>query len=256
METTAPQVTPAPSEEETQLHDSFRITNPLEIGGVLRHMATRGDFLTVYFSNGTRQLVTRLLKVDVPSRGFYFDWGGVESESRALLAAKRALFVGVPEGIQVHYSVADVTEVEYENYPAFYATFPENLVRLQRRDYFRVKTPILDPYQCTIHYPDDTQTIKTSVFDLSLGGVGLRSNAQAAAEIPKGTMLMHAEIELRDQGTVQVDLEVCTTRTVPLAKGVEHHLGCRFVALSRTAESRLQKVITQLELNRKALSKG
>lgn len=256
METTELQVTPAPSEEDAQLHDSFRISNPLEIGGVLRHLATRGDFMTVYFANGQRQLVTRLLKVDVPARGFYFDWGGIESESRALLAARRAMFVGVPEGIQVHFPITDVAEVEFEGYPAFWSGFPEHLVRLQRRDYFRVKTPILDPYMCTFDFPDEAQKLRMSVFDLSIGGVGLRSKSPLAADIPKGTMLMQVEMELRDLGPVQVDLEVCSQRTVPLAKDVEYHLGCRFVALSRIAESRLQKLITQLELNRKALVRG
>ncbi|VVD84087.1 flagellar brake protein [Pandoraea terrigena] len=255
METTEPQVTPAPTDNETQLHDSYRITNPLEIGGVLRHLATRGDFMTVYFANGQRQLVTRLLKVEPQARGFYFDWGGVEAENRALLASKRALFVGVPEGIQVHFPIGDAQEREFEGYPAFYAPYPETLVRLQRRDYFRVKTPILDPYPCTIKFPDDTP-MRLSVFDLSLGGVGLRTKADAAAEIPKGSMLMHVEIELRDYGTVQVDLEVCAIRSVPLAKDVEYHIGCRFIALSRTAESRLQKLITQLELNRRAFARG
>ncbi|GAB3625297.1 flagellar brake protein [Pandoraea terrae] len=256
METTEPQVVPPPSEEDAQLHDTFRISNPLEIGGVLRHLATRGDFVTVYFANGQRQLVTRILKVDIPARGFYFDWGGVEKESRALLDSKRAMFVAVPEGIQVHFPCLDVAEREFEGYPAFYASFPEHLVRLQRRDYFRVKTPILNPYQCKVQFPDEQQFVRMSVFDLSLGGVGLRSKLPIVAEIPKGTMLMQVDMELRDYGTVQVDLEVCSLRTVPLAKDVEHHLGCRFVALTRAAESRLQKLITQLELNRKALVRG
>ena len=177
----------APQDESG--HD-FGRRNPLEIGVQLRNLVNRGDFLTVQYAGG--QLVTRLLDVDVRGRTFTFDWGALSEQNKGLLAAPRCQFHAAPDGVRVEFATGTPRETRFEGLPAFEADFPEVLFYVQRREYFRVDAPILDPYVCTGRLPEG-DTFRFEVHDLSLGGVGMRTYRRTRGRIADG----HAPARLR-----------------------------------------------------------
>ncbi len=52
----------------------YQLTNPLEIGAVLRQLVLRGDNVTIYFAHGRQLMLSRLLAVDVPSASSCSTW--------------------------------------------------------------------------------------------------------------------------------------------------------------------------------------
>ena len=179
--------TDAPGQPHATLDESapdFGRRNPLEIGVQLRNLVNRGDFLTVEYAGG--QLVTRLLDVDVRGRTFTFDWGALSEQNKGLLGAPRCQFHASPDGVRVEFATGTPRETRYEGLPAFEADFPEVLFYVQRREYFRVDAPILDPYMCSGRLPEG-DTFRFEVHDLSLGGVGMRTTDERVAELPMGT---------------------------------------------------------------------
>jgi len=123
----------APDERASE----FGRRTPAEIGVHLRNLASRRDNLTVQYAGG--QLVTQLLDVDLRRRVFTFDWGSQPEQNQGLLAARRCLFQAQPEGVRIEFSIGTPREVRYEGMPAFEADFPEVLVYMQRREYFRTR---------------------------------------------------------------------------------------------------------------------
>lgn len=229
----------------------FGRRNPLEIGVQLRNLANRGDFLTVQFKGG--QFVTRILEVDVRARTFIFDWGALPEQNRGALAAPACTFRASPEGVRVEFSTATPSETRYEGFPAFEAAFPEVLFYVQRREYFRVDAPVLDPYFCRGTLPEG-DTFRFEIHDLSLGGIGLRTTDQRVTELPMGVTLPDVEVNLSGHGTLSVDLELVSMRSTELPNGVKRfQLGMRFVSLQGSAENTLQRIITQLEMKRRSL---
>jgi c-di-GMP-binding flagellar brake protein YcgR len=211
--------------------NDFGRRNPLEIGVQLRNLVNRGDFLTVEYAGG--QLVTRLLDVDVRARTFIFDWGGVSNQNTGLLAAARCRFHAAPDGVRVEFGVSTPRETKFEGMPAFEADFPDVLFYVQRREYFRVDAPVLDPYVCTGRFPGG-DTFRFEVHDLSLGGVGMRTSDERVAELPMGMRFEDCELVLGALGRLSLDLQL-----------VSH--------LPGSAENTLQRLITQLEMKRRSL---
>ncbi|MGF6779455.1 flagellar brake protein [Paraburkholderia sp. GAS334] len=231
-------------------HD-FGRRNPLEIGVQLRNLVTRGDFLTVQYKGG--QLVTKILDVDVRARTFTFDWGGLPEQNAGLLAAPRGRFHASPDGVRVEFSTPTPRETEFEGRPAFVAEFPEVLFYVQRREYFRVDAPVLNPYVCKGKF-EDGSPFRFEVHDLSLGGVGTRTTDERVAELPMGAMFPDCELILGALGTLHLDLELVSHRAMTQPNGaVRYQLGFRFVTLPGNAENTLQRLITQLEMKRRSL---
>ncbi|GAB6847267.1 flagellar brake protein [Paraburkholderia kururiensis] len=236
--------------EADDAHD-FGRRNPLEIGVQLRNLVNRGDFLTVQYKGG--QLVTRLLDVDVRGRVFTFDWGAVEAHNNGLLAAPRSQFHASPDGVRMEFSTPTPRETRFEGLPAFEADFPEVLYYVQRREYFRVETPLLEPYLCHGRFPEG-EPFRFEVHDISLGGVGMRTTDERVVGLPMGVTLMDCELALGPQGTLSLDLQLVSHRMFDLPNGSQRYqLGFRFVTLPGSAENTLQRLITQLEMKRRSL---
>ncbi len=243
----------SPSEGDDDVPDYGR-RNPLEVGVQLRNLVNRGDFLTLQYKGG--QLVTRILDVNPRERTFVFDWGALPDQNRDVLLATNCHFHASPEGVRVEFKTGTPTRTEFEGRPAFEAAFPEVLFYLQRREYFRVDTPVMEPCVCRGTLPSG-ERFTFQVHDLSLGGLGLRTTDERAAELVMGAHLHDVELDLRAYGRLNVELGLVGLRFVDQPNGERrYHLGFRFEALPGSAENSLQRYITQLEMKRRALARS
>ncbi|PXW22368.1 flagellar brake protein [Paraburkholderia caballeronis] len=239
--------------DEDDGHDYGR-RNPLEVGVQLRNLLNRGDFLTLHYRNG--QLVTRILDVDVRGRTFVFDWGALPEQNRDLLNVEFCQFRASPDGVSVDFRTPAPQQTQFEGRPAFVAPFPEVLFYRQRREYFRVDTPVFEPCMCSGELPHEGGHFDYEVRDLSLGGVGLRTTDERVASLVVGSEIPGATLELRTVGKLSVDLCLVALRVIDQPDGVRrYHLGFRFDSLPGTAENTLQRYITQLEMKRRALAR-
>ncbi|ACC72127.1 flagellar brake protein [Paraburkholderia phymatum] len=229
----------------------FGRRNPLEIGVQLRNLLNRGDFLTVQYKGG--QLVTKILEVDVRERTFTFDWGALAEQNRGLLSSPEGHFHATPDGVRVHFVTHTPRETTFEGRPSFEADFPEVLYYVQRREYFRVDAPLLDPYICRGRLPDG-EGFRFEVQDLSLGGIAMRTSDERVTSLEHGVQLLDTEVTLGALGTLQLDLELMSNRIIELPNGTQRYtLGFRFLSLPGNAENTLQRLITQLEMKRRSL---
>jgi c-di-GMP-binding flagellar brake protein YcgR len=231
----------------------FGRRTPLEVGVSLRNLANRGDFLTAEYAGG--QIVTRLLDVDVTAHSFIFDWGGVAEQNRVVLAAPTLIFHAAPDGVRVEFTTGTPRETTFEGRPAFEVDFPKVLYYMQRREYFRVEAPVLDPYICSGMLPSG-ERFRFEVHDLSLGGVALRTMDERVADLEMGITLTDVELHFSVPGKLTLDLRLVSHREQTTAKGDRRFtLGFKFVSLPGSAENTLQRLITQLEMKRRSLAK-
>jgi flagellar brake protein len=239
--------------DEGEIPD-FGRRNPLEVGVQLRNLANRGDFLTLQYRGG--QLVTRILEVDPRARTFVFDWGALAEQNSGVLETAQCQFHASPDGVRVEFTTLTPRRTEFEGRPAFEASFPDVLFYVQRREYFRVDTPVLDPCVCRGTLADG-ERFAFEVHDVSLGGVGLRTNDDRAAAIVNGEVLADVELDLRAHGKLRVDLALVVMRFIDLPNGERrYHLGLRFESLPGSTENSLQRYITQLEMKRRSLARA
>jgi flagellar brake protein len=242
------------SDIERRAEDQARFLRltPSEISIVLRMLVQRGDMLTV--ASATGQIVTQLLEVDAREKRIVFDWGGVEEDNRKLLAASQLNFKAAPDGVRTEFNTDGPQAVEFEGRQAFEVPFPDKLYYFQRREYFRVPAPMLDPYIAKGKFPDGA-VFRCEVQDVSLGGIALRTDAARLADIEIGTVFSDVTLDLGAGGTLSVDLELVSPRTITTVNDtVRYVVGFRFTRLSGAGESVLQRLITRIEAKRRSLS--
>lgn len=230
--------------------DDFRITHPKEIGSVLRQLMDRKDFLTVEFSNRPHRIVTRILEVDQNAGHFIYDCNDEQIYNRRLLESEENYFSATQDGIRVQFVSGRPEQHEFDGAFAFRSQLPESLYRMQRREFFRAETPLMEPYRCTANLPDKRQVV-FDIFDLSLDGVGLRSKDPTLGGLPIGTVLSKAVLDCRKRGMMETDLEITYLHNIRGHNDPIYHFGCRFENFPKSKETDLQRMITYLELARR-----
>lgn len=246
----APDADDAPN-DATDVDLDYRQQDPLQISMSLRTLMTRRDRMTVEF--GERQYIAHVLAVDPRTATFMFDYGNVEADNEALLDADELTFRSLPGALHTHFTTGAASKVRLDKRPAFEARFPTTLFYVQRREYFRVPTPVVDPF--VAHGPVVAgTTFKLELQDLSLGGVALRTYEASFSSLEIGSVLHDVALELGDFGSLSVNLEIISPRQSTSETGeIRYVISCRFVERSAVAERVLQRVIMQLETQRKAL---
>jgi c-di-GMP-binding flagellar brake protein YcgR len=235
----------------SEIHPDFAQQHPLQIAVCLRKLMSGGEFMTVEFCG--RHIVTQVLDVDSRNARFVFDAGSVAADNHALPVANRLVFRSLPGGVRTEFTIGRAEPIVFDGRLAYEASFPEVLYWVQRREYFRVQTPMLDPYTAAGRYAEG-DSFRVELQDLSLGGVALRTADARFGALQAGDILQDVTVRLGDFGTLKLDLEIVSPRKTLSAAGEPRFvMGCRFVALPGPAERMLQRTITQLETKRQAL---
>ncbi|CUA81958.1 MULTISPECIES: flagellar brake protein [Gulbenkiania] len=242
---------PPPEENGPDLDLSrYTLKNRLEVAYHLRTLVQHGDAITVFANRGQDFLLSRLLSVEDDQ--LVFDCSADESANQKLLLSERNVFVAAPDGVKTQFSTPAARRIQFEGRPAFATALPDEAIKLQRREFFRIQTVAAPPVVCVIgDFPGGRQAFP--LFDISLGGVAL-TVPPTGAGFEKGTCYQACRIDLGSFGTLDVTLEVRHHLRDTLRSGQERlRVGCAFVALPTAMENRLQRFVANLERERRAL---
>jgi c-di-GMP-binding flagellar brake protein YcgR len=157
----------------------------------------------------------------------------------------------VLEHIRVLFFAEKVEACQYKGIAAFGIAIPDTLIRLQRREYFRVPTPAAAPLRCTFPLigPDGSPVAKHVVLgsrNISNGGIAIIDDG-GHLDDTAGLVYRHCTVDFPGS-PVTVSLEVRNSQPIPLADGRQGRLiGCRFVDMSSAMLALFQRYILKLE---------
>lgn len=219
----------------------------------LRGLIKRGERVSVNFHNGDMSFLTVLIDISEDHNSLYFDVSGSEETNRAFLKSGHCVFIANAEGIRHQFSAEQAREAILRGDRVFAVPLPESLLRLQRREFFRLELPTANPYICRIRRgtPQEKALV---MHDISVGGIGALSHE--AIEFEEREILQNCWIDLRDTGTLAATLEIRHTIAFETRTGKPMwHIGCRFVKLSSLNETLIQRFMSRQQAERKALAK-
>jgi c-di-GMP-binding flagellar brake protein YcgR len=179
--------------------DKHRISSPKEIKFVMQYISEKGNRVALYYDQENNFILTTLLAVD--DTGMWLEQSHNNVENRNVVESNRLIFVSSHLQIKVQFSVNKANSVLYQGSPAFYLAFPDRLYRLQRREYYRLMTPVTNPLHCVIT-KDSTPAMKPREFiimDISCGGVGLTCT-ETDTELVPGQSYSDCQIDLPELG--------------------------------------------------------
>lgn len=230
------------------------LRNPREIIFLLRDLVKRGERISVLFQEGRQSFLTVLIDVSEEKKQLYFDIGGSDETNRAFLKAEQCTFNTFVESIRIQFSVQQCREMTLRGERVFAAPLPKSILRLQRREFFRLQLPTTKPFNCRIRR-GTPQEENHPLYDISVGGIGIHS--AKPIDFTQLEILENCWIDLHDKAMLNVTLEVRYVNALESRTGKPlWHLGCKFINLSPLNETLIQRFMARIEAERRALSAG
>src|ERR1035437_3734564 len=234
--------------------DSERCTlsSRREILFQLRNLIRQNVRVSISFDEGRQSFLTVLIDVSEEESELYFDIGGSEETNRAFMKTERCLFATVVGGIRLQFSAKKAHQTSVDGEQVFAITLPENMLRLQRREAFRLQLPSSKPYLCRIRRGSFEETA-LPLYDISVGGIGIQVTEPLAYEPME--RLENCWIDLHDSGMLTVTLEVRYVMSNESRTGKKlWHMGCRFVKPPPVNETIIQRFMARIEAERRILA--
>lgn len=232
--------------------DKHRLTSAKEIEFVLRYIAEKGVRVALYYGNANDFILTTLLDAD--NKGLWLEQSPNDQDNRRIAESNKLVFVSSHLQVKVQFTAHQVSAVVHQGYPAFYLPLPDSLYRLQRREYYRLIAPVIEPLRCVIATGSQPkkQPCEFTIMDISCGGIALTC-AETDTELVPGESYPDCRIDLPEVGTINGTVEVKTLALLTSASGDIHkRAGCEFKSLDGQSTIMLQCYVTDMQRAAKA----
>ncbi|KAF1047561.1 MAG: Flagellar brake protein YcgR [Herbaspirillum frisingense] len=237
----------------------YRVHSRREIVSLLTSMMKKNQLLSLLIKGGSESVITSILEIDEDDDTLIIDAAPSAMLNENIVASNRINFEALYNSIRITFAVDKASKVEYQNRPALKIDIPASLVRLQRREFFRIPTPIAKPLRCTfrVTQPDGSFiTIITLLNNISAGGVGITDEKKILPATP-GAIYEDCQLELDSNTLVSVKLQIRDCKEFKLTNGkTVNRFGCQFVDIPRAVLGAIQRFITKLEREQNAKASG
>jgi c-di-GMP-binding flagellar brake protein YcgR len=152
--------------------------------------------------------------------------------------------------VKIQFRLGPCERTTFEGTDAIKARMPDAMLRLQRRENFRLATN-LGPALMAKFLIDGKKQVEARVLDLSTGGLAL-AVPQRVATLNPGLELSECRILLTGIGPVIVNLRVRNVFMISTQTGDVQRAGCQFINLSPEIRNSVQLYIMDVERKRRA----
>lgn len=245
-------MSPAAELSETEIGERFQITGQRPVAFMLTgFVREQTQFLLRYRGDA---FLTTLLAVLPEKNLLIFDCSGSTEANRGFLQSEHSVLSGRPDGIHVQFAIGPATETIYAGSKAFATALPGYLVRLQRRESFRVDIPRARPLEVWGRLFDGA-LLKLPAHDISVAGICL-----VAPELPVGLVvggrLERCHCQLPDDKHELFFAATVQHLTPQEGRSGQHswRIGLQFRETTPADERRIQRYIDRIERERHELS--
>ena len=243
---------PSPLEIISNDVEKYIVESSLEIVFILRAIIQKGDGVTAHFNHGDDFILTSILDVDANNDTVVLDYGPNEALNHKILEARKIVFITSQNKVRIQFTASHIEKIDYEGRSAFRINLPESLIKLQRREFYRLTTPISKPLVCTFPL-EGGKSVDLAITDISIGGIGV-VNPPATFNFKTGAMHQGCQFTLPEIGTIQATLQIRNSFEITMKNDVRMmRAGCMFTNLPGTMQSQIQRYIIKLERERRAL---
>lgn len=219
----------------------------------LRAMRQKGALISLYPGEGPRSFLTSLLSIEEDPDALIFDISRHDHDNDAAVASRRPVFITRVDKVRMQFTVPGLETVMHEGGPALKCAYPERLLRLQRRDYFRLTAPVNPRINCVLPLCDETgreQAIEIKLLDISAGGIAVLVPPLGISFVPDA-VFHNVRMALPEVGEITTSLKVRNVFSITQRDGIAHlRAGCEFVDLAPKSAGLLQRFIMKLERER------
>lgn len=235
---------------ESDDDEKYRIYSETGILSILRAMMRNNSLVTCEFGHSGSHILTTVIDIDAEEGEMVLDYGVDELVNQEALKANQLSAVAFPDHVKIQFVCEGIEKIQFEGHAAFLTRIPGTLLRVQRREFYRVETPRAVPIKCVIpllqgHTPASVEVI---LHDISCGGMAV-IDAQSRLEFETGAIHRDCRVTLPEIGTAKINLQVQHVSEIPHGKG--QRARCAYIDPQESVLSMIQRYINKLELERK-----
>ncbi|KYP11825.1 MAG: hypothetical protein A0129_05255 [Limnobacter sp. CACIAM 66H1] len=236
-------------ERDQKLLEEFSLSAVPTVRKLLTTIDEDEHELYVYLQADHTQFVTEILNIDWTSGLMWLGTPYDKTLSSKCDASTAYVMVSFPDGVKVQFAGMGILQSQYQGADALRVAIPKTVVRLQRRNYFRVMADEELNAQVKLEIPTVSSPI--SLIDISLAGCGLSLQTPPSLH-QAGEVIQDVRLTLPDgEGSMLVELVVRNIK--PMADHPEMvQLGCEMKTVERGAERRLQRFLLATERRQRA----
>jgi c-di-GMP-binding flagellar brake protein YcgR len=234
--------------------DPYSVTSPLEIKSLLKSVQRRKALVRMHIKGTDASIVTTIL--DVLDDSLLVDIANNTDFNQHVMRAANVSFDAMVDGVKVQFTSGKIGSANHGGLPALRVPMPETVLRIQRRDAYRVEVPMSLQASCRFRMPDGKPGPVLRIRDISSGGISVTDAAQELGA-DQGTIFDSCELVLPETGNIELSVRLVrkTEETLPNGKK-QDILGLKFFNLSRPVQFRVQQFITVLERRQNARRRG
>jgi c-di-GMP-binding flagellar brake protein YcgR len=225
---------------------------------LLQEIINARSLLSVHLLPGGLSFLSTIVTLSEDERWLFIDASQNEVIHRHSLEAERMLCITQLNKVRIQFRIGSVTEVPFNGHPALAAPIPDEILRLQRRDAFRLQVPLSHKLICVLPVQEHSRNghkkiLEAPVVDISAGGLSMEV---PTVKTPPGVgdKINGCHLRLPGDIFIGISLEIRNHGRRIRADGKEVlRLGCSFIGLPAQSESQIQRYIYQAEREINAL---
>lgn len=242
----------------TENQSSFQVDSRREIIALLRGLKESNQLISMMINEGSEAFITSVLDLDDINNIVIIDSAPSQAANQRIVESPRVFFEGLLDRISIQFSSSGIQRTVYDGRPALQFPVPVSLIRLQRREYYRINTPLSNPIRCIVPVEDGSEfaLIKFSLVDISCGGIAMLDERRIL-DNTIGVTYQDCQVDLPGIGMIDLVLQVRNSQDLILLNGkTNRRIGCQFMNLSNAVLASVQRYIMKLERERNAKLTG
>ncbi len=237
----------------------YVLREPREIVAILRQLIAARALVSARLAPGRESVLSTLLEVAEDGSSVLLDGSADALQNQRMERAEALDCATQLDKVRIQFLLRGQRLVMDGGSAGFRAPPPDALLRLQRREFYRLQTPVSETVSCTLTLPqpDGTQReVRLRVLDISGGGVAI-AVPPVGVPFEPGASFEHCMLHLPEVAPIPARLMVRNLFRVTRRDGAELlRAGCEFSAMPRGADDAIQRYIFKVERERGARERG
>jgi c-di-GMP-binding flagellar brake protein YcgR len=244
---------------QTEDESRYLLRESRDILAIMKHIVAGRALVSARLAPSRESYLSALIRVDDGDEGVLLDASADPAQNERILRAEALDCVTQLDKVRIQFMLRTPRLVDEGGSPGFRCNLPDSLLRLQRREFYRLQTPLSHSVSCTIALPQADGTRRNTdlrIIDISGGGVAI-AVPPVGVRFEPGTEFANCLLNLPDVAPIPARLIVRNLFRITNRSGGELlRAGCQFADMPRGAEDAIQRYILRVERERNARERG
>lgn len=232
----------------------YLVRNQKQVLSYLKLLSAERCLISAAFGENDKDtFLTAIIEIDESKQTLTIDCGPKEYLNKKLLESAIIKLKTEYKGIKVQFEGRKVKKSGTSGQPAFTIPLPGSIYWVQRRKFYRVKSPLSKDSYCAVKFKDtetdEETTVNLKLYDLSGNGFSmLNESIEFSNQLIPSAVFENCELVMENEENQNISFEVRHKLPQnPNKPGKTERIGCHITDQSPRTESTILRYMQNIE---------